>query len=126
MHEMSVAQNILDIVRQYVPAEQAPEVTTVRVRVGSLAGIVVDSLDFCFTALVADTPLARARLDIEPVAARCECGDCGACFEPEDLVFFCPRCGGGRARLTAGSELEVVQVELDEEQRGAGAPAPGM
>lgn len=114
MHEMSVAQNIVDIVRQYVPDGQAARVAAVRVRVGSLSGIVTDSLDFCFSAIVADTPLGRARLDIERITAACECQDCGARFEPEYLIFLCPMCGGGRARLTSGHELQVEAVELDD------------
>lgn len=112
---MSVAQNIVDIVRQYVPEPQAPQVTVVRVRVGSLSGIVAESLAFCFEAIVAGTAYGRARLDIEPVAAACDCGDCGARFEPEHLVFWCPSCGSGRARLVSGSDLQVVHVELDDD-----------
>lgn len=112
MHEMSVAQNIVDIVRQYVPGGQAVRVATVRVRVGSLSGIVTDSLDFCFSAIVADTPLGRARLDIERVPAACECQDCGVRFEPAYLIFLCPMCGSGRARLISGNDLQVVHVEL--------------
>ncbi len=122
MHEMSVAQNIVDIVRQYVPDGQAPRVTTVRVRVGSLSGIVTDSLEFCFSAIVSDTPLGRARLEVERVTASCECQDCRARFEPEFLIFLCPMCGSGRARPISGHELQVVHVELDETPAATGLP----
>lgn len=122
MHEMSVAQNILDIVRQHVPAERAPAVTSVRVRVGGLSGIIADSLEFCFSAIVAETPLGRARLEIERVAAACDCQDCSARFEPEHLIFLCPGCGSGRARLISGNDLQVVHVELDETPATAGPP----
>ena len=121
MHEMSVAQSIVDIVRQYVPAAQAPGVTAVRVRVGSLSGIVAESLDFCFGALVAGTELDRARLDIEHVPTVCLCRECGVRFEPEALIFFCPSCGSGRAQLLSGSDLQVVHVELEERPQGAAA-----
>jgi hydrogenase nickel incorporation protein HypA/HybF len=121
MHEMSVAQNIVEIVRQYVPPAQAPEVTAVRVRLGSLSGIVADSLEFCFGALVADTDLQRARLDIERVPTVCECRECGGRFEPEALIFFCPSCGGGSSQLVSGADLQVVHVELDEGPQGAAA-----
>ncbi len=113
MHEMSVAQSILEIVRQHVPPGQAPGVTAVRVRLGSLSGIVPDSLEFCFGALVAETDLSRARLDLEQVPTVCECGECGARFEPDAPIFLCPACGGGRSRLVSGAELQVVHVELE-------------
>ena len=50
MHELGVAQEILDIVRRYVPDTEAARVRDVRVRVGELAGVVADSLEFCFSA----------------------------------------------------------------------------
>lgn len=114
MHEISIAQSILDLVRQHVPAPQIPEVALVRVRVGSLSGVVGESLAFCFEALVTDTPLGRARLDIERVPTTCACGDCGHRFEPEAMIFLCPACGGGRTRLESGADLQVVHVELRE------------
>jgi len=112
MHEMSIAESILDIVRQHVPPARVPEVTAVRVRIGSLSGVVAESLAFCFEALVTDTPLGGARLDIERVATTCACGDCGHRFEPEALIFLCPSCGSGRTRLESGADLQVVHVEL--------------
>lgn len=67
MHELSLATGILDIVRQYVPIERAQAVRSVRVRVGDLAGVVPDSLAWCFSAIASDTPYARAFLAIDPV-----------------------------------------------------------
>jgi hydrogenase nickel incorporation protein HypA/HybF len=114
MHEMSVAQNIIDIVRQAVPPARAAAVTSVRLRLGSLSGVVAESLAFCFEALVADTVMSRARLAIERVPTACDCRACGARFEPAALIFFCPSCGSGDVRLVSGRDLQVVDVELDD------------
>jgi hydrogenase nickel incorporation protein HypA/HybF len=65
MHEVGIAESILDIVRQYVPDEQAPLVRAVHVRVGTLTAVLPESLEFCFQAIVAGTRLADARLCIE-------------------------------------------------------------
>jgi len=70
MHELSLANNIFDIVRQYVPAERARAVRSVRVRVGDLAGVVPDSLAFCFGAIVSDTLYEQASLAIDHVTGR--------------------------------------------------------
>lgn len=67
MHELGLALNIVDIVQQHVPAIRASDVRDVRVRVGEFAGVLPDSLEFCFSAIVAGTPWQRARLAIEPV-----------------------------------------------------------
>ncbi len=114
MHELSIAQNIVEIVEQYVPVAARAGVRSVRMRVGRLSGIVPDSLEFSFSAIVAGTPLGSARLDIEHVPAVCRCEDCGIEFEIADIVFVCPGCGGMRTRLISGSDLQVVDIEMEE------------
>lgn len=70
MHEMGLAEGVLDIVRQHVPLERAAEVREVIVRIGAQAGVLPDSLEFCFSAIVAGTPYASARLAIEQAGGR--------------------------------------------------------
>ncbi len=67
MHEMGIAESVLDIVRQYVPEARGPLVRRVTVRVGEHAGVQVDSLRFCFEAIVAGTVYEAAWLAIERV-----------------------------------------------------------
>jgi len=114
MHEMSVAESIIDVVVDNVPSERLVDVTRVRVRAGSLSGVVVESLELCFEALVAETPLGRARLDVEWIPTECGCDDCSHRFEPAGMIFLCPACGSGRTRLVTGADLQVVHVELDD------------
>ena len=61
MHELGIAQNILEIVQQSVTKEQAPAVRWIRIRVGQLSGVVPDSLEFCFQAIVSETDDAASR-----------------------------------------------------------------
>lgn len=115
MHELSVAVGILEIVRQHVPAADAVRVRAVRVRVGDLAGVVPDSLDFCFAAIVAGTAYASAFLEINRVPARGVCGDCGQAAAIDSLPpFSCPSCHSPFLTLTSGDDLNVVDVELDD------------
>jgi hydrogenase nickel incorporation protein HypA/HybF len=114
VHELSIAQNIVEIVEQYVPVESRAATRSVRVRVGGLSGIVPESLEFSFSAIVAGTPLDSARLDIERVPAVCRCEDCRVEFEVADFVFVCPGCSGMHTRLISGSDLQVVDIELEE------------
>jgi hydrogenase nickel incorporation protein HypA/HybF len=99
MHELSIAQGIVDIVRQYVPEDQAADIRLVKVRVGPLAGIVPDSLDFCFGAIVNGTALSKASLDIEETPIRSQCAGCGGIFTVEGAVFSCPGCGSGEIKV---------------------------
>jgi len=116
MHELAIAQNILEIVQQSVPREQAAAVRWVRVRVGQLSGVVPESLDFCFSAIASDTNWKGASLAIEQVPTTSQCRDCAHHFEIEDMLFFCPACKGTNIELTSGKELELVEIELEDGQ----------
>jgi hydrogenase nickel incorporation protein HypA/HybF len=76
MHELGIAQNILEIVQQYVPKEQTAAVRSIRIRVGPLSGIVPDSLEFCFQAIVHETDMQQARLAIDQLPAILKCKKC--------------------------------------------------
>ncbi|MBX2991047.1 MAG: hydrogenase maturation nickel metallochaperone HypA [Bacteroidetes bacterium] len=66
MHELSIAESIVDIIRQYFEEKELPRVYDVSVKIGALAGVVPDSLEFSFAAITADTPLPNS--------------DCGLCL----------------------------------------------
>ena len=119
MHELSIAQSIVDIIRQYVPDDRAGEVRLVKIKVGQLAGVVPDSLDFCFGAIVNDTPLDKARLDIEETPLESQCKTCHEVFAVEGATFACPQCGSGEIKVISGTELQVVEIELADLQAGA-------
>ncbi len=114
MHELSIAQNIVEIVHQHVPEDALSGVRSVRLRVGRLSGIVPESLEFSFTAIISGTPLASAMLTIEHVPTLCRCGGCQGDFEASDFVFLCPACGGTDIKIISGSDLHVVDIELEE------------
>lgn len=114
MHELSLAAGILDIVQHNVLAADAARVRAVRVRVGEMAGVVPDSLAFCFAAIVADTPYATAFLEIDRVPAEAACGECGCVTGLPGTQFVCPACGALGLAIRCGEELQVVDVELDD------------
>lgn len=112
MHELGIAQNILQIVQQAVAKEQEADVRGIRMRVGQLSGVVPDSLEFCFSAIVNETGMQHARLEIEQVPISAQCKDCRHLFQMDDLGFFCPECKSLNLELISGRELEVVEIEL--------------
>ncbi len=115
MHELSIAQGIVDIVGHYVPRARFDTVRCVRVRVGDLAGVVPDSLAFCFTAVTAGTPMAEALLEIERVPYTIRCTDCTSESTTEPGLALCPRCGSIATTIIAGTELQVMTIDVDEE-----------
>lgn len=115
MHELSIAQSILDIVHSHVPAPQLPRVREVKLKVGELAGVVTESLAFCFTALVHETDLASATLVIDTIPYRVHCRTCNATTHATPGFRPCPRCGGTDTTLVSGTELHVLEIELHDD-----------
>ena len=119
MHELSIAHNIVDIVHQYVEEERLPLVQHVSVQIGVLSGVVSDSLEFNFEALVADTSLGNARLRIVHVPFVIQCHACGTASELETGIAVCPHCGSVKTQTLSGSELQVMEIVVNEPEVAA-------
>ncbi len=115
MHELSLAEGMLDIARDELARHGCRRLRRLRVEVGAISGVVVDSLVFGFETLVAGTEHEGARLDVVRVPLRLRCGICGTEFDGEDVAGSltpCPSCGEvfGHGVL-AGKELRVTWIE---------------
>lgn len=119
MHELSIAQNIVDIVGQYVPPADQQRVRKVLVRIGAMAGVIPDSLTFCFSAVIHHTPLAQAVMEIEHVPFTITCHSCNQTSTAEPGIALCPACGSLDTDITSGTELQVVSIDVDEESTGS-------
>jgi hydrogenase nickel incorporation protein HypA/HybF len=116
VHELSFAESIVDIIHQSVPKDELEDVRIVRLKIGVLSGVVADSLDFCFTAISAQTPLAQARLEIEQIPFAVLCNSCRKTFVNDIGYVVCPDCGGVETTVVSGRELQVTEIELDTEE----------
>ncbi|MEW2083591.1 hydrogenase maturation nickel metallochaperone HypA [Streptomyces sp. NPDC005283] len=118
MHEMSIALAVVGQVEQAAAeAGGVTAVTSVRLQVGELAGVVPDALSFCFELACAGTVLEGAELVAESVPGRARCGPCAdewAVGMPPQLC--CPVCGAATAELLSGRELQIVSVHWEDGQ----------
>lgn len=114
MHELSIAQSLLDLVGRHVPEAERGLVRSVRVKVGRMAGVVSDSLTFCFEAIASPGGYPNARLDIENIPVTALCRGCRHPFEIDEPVFACPACGSTRLEVTGGDELWLGEIVLDD------------
>ena len=115
MHETSIAMGLLESLEEVAKREDAKRVLKVKVKVGKLSGIVLDSFVFAFNALKGQREkLKDTELVVEEVPIRYRCRDCGEVFECESVYFpECPKCGSVKLELISGQELEVVNAELE-------------
>jgi hydrogenase nickel incorporation protein HypA/HybF len=113
MHEMSIAQSVLDIVLQESQNHKVNRVLSVAVKVGELSAVETESLRFCFDFLTKGTLAEGAMLEIERVQVICHCQDCGSDFTVQELIFACPSCKSPRVEMLSGRELSVESFEAE-------------
>jgi hydrogenase nickel incorporation protein HypA/HybF len=118
MHELSIAESILDSVRSHAAVQGGRRVCRVGVRIGDTSGVNADALEFCFGLAAKDTQLEGATLEIERVPVRFRCGACAEEFLPVDFGPRCPSCGAEAGRLVGGDELGLSFLEFEEPDRG--------
>ena len=113
MHELSIANRIVELVAEQVRAAGAVAATAVTLRIGSLACVHEDALRFSFDLVRDGTPAAAAELRIVPVPVRIWCGACGREVElPGIQRFACPDCGTPSGDVRSGRELDLESIEL--------------
>jgi hydrogenase nickel incorporation protein HypA/HybF len=114
MHELSIANAIVDAVLHEIQQRNLPAVQTIGIRIGALSGVVPEALQFGFEAITSDTPLASTKLKIEPVPVHGKCHGCDHDFTVDDFVFACPICSSGKIEVTGGEELDIAYLEVEE------------
>lgn len=122
MHELSIAQSILESTRTALAPYPGARVERVRVAVGELTAIEPDLLRFAWEALLDGAPEAGCVLDIEWRPARQYCPACGGPLERPERGWLgaCGSCGG-LLRVEGGQELDLLQVtfSLPEDVEGS-------
>ena len=115
MHEMGIAQQMIDIALSSIPDDiENPRVEKMNLRIGKLAAVVEDSLRFCLEILSENTALQGVTLAIEEVPVRLICRDCNHEWEVDSPMFKCPECSDGKVDILSGRELEISTLELAE------------
>jgi hydrogenase nickel incorporation protein HypA/HybF len=111
MHELSIAQAIVAVADRHAAGRS---VYAVDVKVGHLRQVVPSALELAFELVTKETCLDGAELRIEAVAAAGRCLACGADTVLEGFPLTCAACGGLDVEVTAGEELLVDSLELEE------------
>ena len=114
MHELSIARRVRRTVETVLAADGAAAVTTVRVRVGVLSGVVPELLVSAWPHAVADSPpLADAALEVQRVPTIGWCPTCAIDQTVgDDPSLRCPVCDTPLVDLRGGDELEVASVDV--------------
>jgi hydrogenase nickel incorporation protein HypA/HybF len=123
VHELSLAEAILQIVEEHAAGRR---VKSVQLKVGHLRQVVPSALTFSFELLAQGTVAEGAALEIEDVVPVGVCRRCGARSELPAFPLQCRACEGFDLEIVAGEELLVESLELEEgEDAGASSHEDG-
>jgi hydrogenase nickel incorporation protein HypA/HybF len=114
MHELSIADAILAVVRAHALGRR---VMQVEVEVGSLRQVVPSALSFAFGLLAADTEAEGAELVLRQIPVQVRCRHCGAQSEQQRFPLSCRVCAAAEVQIVRGEELCVTSLEVSDEQR---------
>jgi len=113
VHELGVANEILDIALSEADRHAAKKVTSIRLRVGVLRSIEPENLSFLFEHIARGTAAEGAFLEIVEEAVRVECGGCGV-SEARSFTFECPRCKASGVSVTGGDSLSILSLDVED------------
>ena len=115
MHELALAQGMLDIALEELARHNCTRLKLLRVEVGALSGVVCESLSFAFESLVKGTVHEKAVLDIVRIPLKLRCGSCQCEFEGEHgpgELSACPQCGEVLGHtVLSGRQMQVTWLE---------------
>ena len=112
MHELSIAQALVEQIEGIVREQGANSVTSFRLRIGPLSGIVPDLLANAFPLAAAGSRAEHARMDVVESPVRVRCQTCGEETEASLNRLVCGACGDWHTQLVSGDELILESVEL--------------
>ena len=112
MHELSLAMELVEQLKEVVIRENATVVTEINIVMGAMSGVERVPFEFAFPEAARNTAMEGAVLNIEEVPLVLKCKDCGAETEPDDIVMLCPACDSLSVEVLRGREFLVRSMEV--------------
>ena len=113
MHELSLCESILGIIKDYARTHNFTRVRSVRIEIGALSCAEPDALRFGFDVVTKGSVAEGAMLEIDRPPGEAWCWDCKAMVPVTDRTTGCPGCGGHSLELRAGDQMRVVELDVD-------------
>ena len=120
MHELSMAQGIINAVLDTAKENNATEVNEVTIEVGRLAMIIPEQLEFILGVLIENTIMEDAKVNFEEIPAEIECHDCDfhgeAVLDDSDHyapLVKCPECDSLSVEVLNGKDIVVKNIVIE-------------
>jgi hydrogenase nickel incorporation protein HypA/HybF len=112
MHELSIAQAIVDQARDVLEKEGGAAIRRVALTLGVLSGVEEHALREAFPIACEGTPANGADLEIEIEQASVYCNDCQSEVVVTPPFMVCGKCMGGNVDFRRGRDMIIRQIEI--------------
>ena len=113
MHEMSLAENVLQIIEESARTQKFRRVRTVVLEIGQLAAVEPEAMRFCFDAVTGGSIAEGALLEIIEIPGEGRCDTCGEAVAMQEPYGLCPACGSPHLQVVAGDRMRVKNLEVE-------------
>src|SRR5437870_2977846 len=119
MHEMGIANSILEAVKIELQRQPGVRAAKIGIRIGEMQAIDESALQFCFEVLVRDTDQEGVKLEIELCPRLHRCHSCRSEFAVREYDYHCPQCQAVSTECVSGDQLELAYLEVEEHEPSA-------
>ena len=113
MHEVGIAQQVLQIVESRAREHGDGRVRSLRLCIGELSGVEPQSLQFALDVCSQGTRAEGMSVEIRRVPALLRCRRCSHEHKFDEVEATCPACGSNEMELVGGDDLHVESFEMD-------------
>jgi hydrogenase nickel incorporation protein HypA/HybF len=113
MHEMSLCEGMLDILKQQATQQNYSTVKTVFLEIGKLSSVEPDAMRFAFPVVTRGSLAENATLEIIEVAGQAWCMQCEQNVVIEQRYDGCPLCESHQLQVTDGQQMRIKELEVE-------------
>ena len=122
MHELAMAQSIINSVIETAEENEATEVNEVIIEIGKLVLINPEQLSFLLDVLTENTIADNAKFEINEMPVEIECSNCNfhGNANTDDLdhyapIIECPKCENKAIKILNGKDCIVKNIIIEKE-----------
>ena len=112
MHEMALAQSIVDIIEAEASRQQFDRVSRITLEIGTLSCVDAHALEFGLDAVAKGTKAEGAHIEIVAPPGTAYCFGCQANITIARKGDPCPECGSYQVMVTGGEDMKIVSLEV--------------
>ena len=114
MHEMMVAQNVLNAILQEA-SKQGEKPTAAKISCGELYAVNDELLRFAFEAISKGTDCEGLKLEIEHKPIKAHCKSCKNDYDINISIPACPKCSSEDYELLPDAPLMLEEIDFQTE-----------